>query len=773
MNRSRWYRGRVNGDLEGSEASPRPRISLCCITAGPLHQVAAILRLYRPVVDEIVVAVNGRFTQEELEPLVGLADRILPCEMRADFLQERYRAWLYAQCRGEFICTVDTDEVPSAALLAALPELASARDVVTYLTACRWCFPDVEHWLDEYPWEPSWKMILVRNDPATLQIKGGVHEGVMAVSPYRFMELPIYHLSDATLALEQREAKVDFYDTLDGNQLLEDGRPVSQVFYLPERFALYEPAAIPPEDVALINKVLAADISNDRVLERESFTAEDFNLLPDTVPYDTILASWPERPLPSGAYDVEIELRRGRTPERDLARLAPGEVRQMMVLVRNRGDATWLRDSRNRVALSARFFSVDSDGERQRVVREGARFAFPADLHPGQETLMPFEVRAPELPGDYLLVVDLVEESVRWFESGLVLSVHVAPELSGAPTPDDRSSSTGATPVSRGHHETELATAEDHGALAAPPMAAPTSIRIQSVFYSPEPESLTRYLRALGQMVRTLKRSRPDLKVEIAFADNSSSPLYSPEEIDQLRSTFADTGLAALSYEHFSDNPGHGGAHNRLYREATDAGAILIINPDTCPSPNLLLELLGAMTDSVGIVEARQLPLEHQKAYDPVTGDTSWASGACSLVRREVFEATGGYDDDSFFLYCDDVDLSWRARLAGYRVVYQPSATCFHDKRLSAEAKEQPSDTEVFHSGLAGLLLATKYSRPDLVESQLQHFTNSTLSIHARIVEEFTRRLSEQRLPTPLDPDGRVADFSTYAYAPLRFDYDR
>jgi hypothetical protein len=767
-----WYRGRVNGDLEGSEASPRPRISLCCITGGPLHQVAAILRLYRPVVDEIVVAVNGRFTQEELEPLVGLADRVLPCEMQADFLQERYRAWLYAECRGEFICTVDTDEVPSAALLAALRELASARDVVTYLTACRWCFPDVEHWLDEYPWEPSWKMILVRNDPATLHIKGGVHEGVMAVSPYRFMELPIYHLSDATLALEQREAKVAFYDTLDGNQLLEDGRPVSQVFYLPEHFALFEPGSIPPEDVALINEVLAADISNDRVLERESVTAEPFDLLPDTVAYETILASWPERPLSPSAYNVEIELRRGRTPERDISRLGSGEVRQMMVLVRNRGDATLLRESRNRVALSARFFSVDSDANRQRVVREGARFAFPADLHPGQDTLMPFEVRAPELPGDYLLVVDLVEENLRWFESGLVLAVHVDPESSGALSSDDSTSRTSATPVSRLHRETELAIDEDHGNRTAP-MAAPTSIRIQSVFYSPEPHALTRYLRALGQMVRTLTRSRPDVKVEVAFADNSPSALYSPEGVEQLRSSFDDTGLAALSYEHFSENPGHGGAHNRLYREAGDADLILVLNPDTCPSPNLLLELLAAMTDSVGIVEARQLPLEHQKAYDTVTGDTSWASGACSLVRREVFEATGGYDDESFFLYCDDVDLSWRARLAGYRVIYQPSATCFHDKRLSAEAREQPSDTEVFHSGLAGLLLATKYSRPDLVESQLHHFANSPRPIHARIVEEFTRRRGEGRLPTSLDPDGRVADFSTYAYAPLRFDYDR
>jgi hypothetical protein len=385
------------------------------------------LELYRPVVDEIVCAVNGRFTEDELMPLHGLADQILPCEMRDDFLQERYRAWLYGQCSGEFVCTVDTDEVPSAALLAALPQLAAARDVVTYLTACRWCYPDLGHWLDEYPWEPSWKMILVRNDPATLHIKGGVHEGVMAVVPYRFLELPVYHISDATMSTAERERKIAFYDGLDGNQLLEDGRPVSEVFYLPERFALYPPAAIPPEDLALIDRVLAADISNDRVLERESVTDTPERLLPGTVAYEAILASWPERPLTDGAYLARIELRRGRTPVRELDELRPGERRPMMVRVENCGDSTWLRESRNRISLSARFFAPSGADERGQPVRECGRFPFPADLSPGQATLLPFEIEAPETPGEYLLIVDLVEEFVRWFECGLVIPIRVNP----------------------------------------------------------------------------------------------------------------------------------------------------------------------------------------------------------------------------------------------------------------------------------------------------------------------------------------------------------
>jgi GT2 family glycosyltransferase len=527
--------------------------------------------------------------------------------------------------------------------------------------------------------------------------------------------------------------------------------------------------------VALIHQVLAADTSRDRVLERES-ASDPGALLPDTVAYETVLASWPERPLSPGAYDVEIELRRGRTPERDLVGLAPGEVRQMMVLVRNRGDSTLLRESRNRVALSTRFFALDAEGNRGVLVREGARFAFPADLHPGQETLLPFEVRAPEMPGEYLLVVDLVEEMVRWFESGLSLIVRVgtgpsrdvatatSPEVGGG-TDRPRVVSTSSS--------TQPGADTARRTISGPRFDQPAAIRIQSVLYSPTPVRHERYFAALRQMVRATTQARPDLLVELALGDNSPAALYSPGDVDQLRTSFDGTGLRDMSYRHFDENLGHGGAHNALYRERGSTDFLLVLNPDTCPAPRLLIELLSSMTDTVGIVEGRQLPLEHQKAYDPVTGDTGWASGACALVRDEVLEATGGYDDESFFLYCDDVDFSWRARLAGYRVVYQPRATCFHDKRLAVDAREQPSDTEVFHSGLAGLLLAAKYSRPDLVESQLQHFVHSALPLHATIVEAFTQRSSEGRLAAPLDAEGRVADFSTYAYSPLRFDYAR
>jgi cellulose synthase/poly-beta-1,6-N-acetylglucosamine synthase-like glycosyltransferase len=50
-------------------------------------------------------------------------------------------------------------------------------------------------------------------------------------------------------------------------------------------------------------------------------------------------------------------------------------------------------------------------------------------------------------------------------------------------------------------------------------------------------------------------------------------------------------------------------------------------------------------------------------------------------MPRSVFLELGGFDTD-FFAYFEDVDLSWRAWLAGYRVVYRPSSRVYH--KLSA-----------------------------------------------------------------------------------------
>jgi GT2 family glycosyltransferase len=62
-------------------------------------------------------------------------------------------------------------------------------------------------------------------------------------------------------------------------------------------------------------------------------------------------------------------------------------------------------------------------------------------------------------------------------------------------------------------------------------------------------------------------------------------------------------------------------------------------------------------------------------------------SGACCLIRRQALRRLHGFFAD-FFLYYEDVDLAWRARIAGMRVVYCPRAAVRHDYEFARRGRK-------------------------------------------------------------------------------------
>jgi GT2 family glycosyltransferase len=294
-------------------------------------------------------------------------------------------------------------------------------------------------------------------------------------------------------------------------------------------------------------------------------------------------------------------------------------------------------------------------------------------------------------------------------------------------------------------------------------------VRIQSVLYEPTDGSLDRYLRGVTQAVALLSDSRAS-SVDLCFAD--CSPVRTFDEARRAGATarFVASGGRNLHYRFLDANLGHGGGQNVLFEQRGDADFVLLLNPDVCASPRLLVELLSAMEDpSIGIAEARQIPLENQKDYDRDTGDTSWASGACSLLRASVLDEIGGFDTASFFLHCDDVDLSWRVRLTGRRVVLVPNARVFHDKRISVGGDYLASDVERYQSALATVLLAWKYSREDIAEAGLGWLESSGEQLLLDAAAEFRRRSMAGELPDQIDAEHQVGQFQTYAFADVRF----
>lgn len=78
--------------------------------------------------------------------------------------------------------------------------------------------------------------------------------------------------------------------------------------------------------------------------------------------------------------------------------------------------------------------------------------------------------------------------------------------------------------------------------------------------------------------------------------------------------------------------------------------------------------------------------------------EADWVSGAALVHRRDVGDRLGGLDP-RFFMYCEDVDFCYRARLAGWRTRYLPLVTVRHEIGGSAE-REKPAMIRARHQSL-------------------------------------------------------------------------
>jgi len=54
-----------------------------------------------------------------------------------------------------------------------------------------------------------------------------------------------------------------------------------------------------------------------------------------------------------------------------------------------------------------------------------------------------------------------------------------------------------------------------------------------------------------------------------------------------------------------------------------------------------------------------------------------WATGACMMVRADIFHQMGGFDND-FFAHMEEIDLCWRMQNAGYKIYYTHKSTIYH-----------------------------------------------------------------------------------------------
>lgn len=157
------------------------------------------------------------------------------------------------------------------------------------------------------------------------------------------------------------------------------------------------------------------------------------------------------------------------------------------------------------------------------------------------------------------------------------------------------------------------------------------------------------------------------------------------ENIEKDISEFNQGHKGTISARHIRNekDPGFGkGINFGAHLASPDVHYLLVMKSDCRLYHDTLSCLVSSALASkefgFRLWECRQAPREHQKYYNPVTLETSWSSFTCCLIEKAAFEAIKGFDPQ-YCSYLEDVDLSWRFRMAGYRLRYVPTARVYQN----------------------------------------------------------------------------------------------
>lgn len=213
------------------------------------------------------------------------------------------------------------------------------------------------------------------------------------------------------------------------------------------------------------------------------------------------------------------------------------------------------------------------------------------------------------------------------------------------------------------------------------------SILIGVVLYKNTQLQLEKLLRSIA--VQSCKNI--DVKIHLRSNDMSD---YDKELKSILNRNLDLNNLHTVGFT-VGENIGFGAAHNSLARIAKDQqyDLYLGLNPDGMLHHRALEELCAVARTNPenALLELRQFPEEHPKTYDCLTGQTQWCSGAAFAINPRFFSSIGGFDE-KIFMYCEDVDLSWRVRATGGNCLVAYKSLFFHDlsdKRASTRVRLQ------------------------------------------------------------------------------------
>jgi len=205
-------------------------------------------------------------------------------------------------------------------------------------------------------------------------------------------------------------------------------------------------------------------------------------------------------------------------------------------------------------------------------------------------------------------------------------------------------------------------------------------------------------------------------------------------------------------------NYGFGGGSNRGAKIARGK-FLFFLNPDVWLEPNCLEELVGYTEDNqlkvagprVLDYDSDNLQVMGASGFDLFGGmiaarfdknpDQLFAIGTFYFINREIFQKLGGFDEE-FFLYNEEMDLSWRAWMAGELITLVPSARIHHQGASSGEraVENRTNETKRFYANRNQLLVIFKNARFLLLMLALSQI--ALITVEAVVGSILARRLS-------------------------------
>lgn len=189
--------------------------------------------------------------------------------------------------------------------------------------------------------------------------------------------------------------------------------------------------------------------------------------------------------------------------------------------------------------------------------------------------------------------------------------------------------------------------------------------------------------------------------MEIVLADNGSTD----DSVEWVQANYPSVRVISIG-----ENLGFCGGNNRAI-EQTDSPFVVLLNNDVQVEPDWLEHLVTrAQTDtriaavqpkllqfddhgrfeyagaSGGHIDRLGYPFARGRVFFEVEEDTGqyddaadvfWATGAALLLRREALNRVGLLDE-AFEFHMEEIDLCWRLRSAGYRVMVEPQSRVYH-----------------------------------------------------------------------------------------------